>query len=770
MFYRGLNKNVFYCMQRMTVMLMGILCLNSCGSSPKKVEATFHSGHIGGGGYIIGIVQNPDKPEVMYAKSDVGGVFRSTNGGRSWQAVNDGMERTFHHFVRSLIMDPKDPDILYRASGELRAHTTWGAIHKTEDGGDTWTLLTDTVDFFGTGPTRMCGELLAVHPQNSNIIVAGGYSRGVWLSEDQGKTWEYKGLKGKRITFVQFDKASSHTLYIGTCGDKHLLGTKSKSEKQIDKNLSLMQDQRRGDESELYCSHNLWDTFDLVYKTDEVGFLDFVVCNNSRTLLISTSDGVLRSDNGGKDFVYVDSKYLTRGQFYQTLAISPLDNQTLYTAKKFSGKELELYYSKDYGKSWSLYSPGLTRDNLHEYPTYLGRSAGILGSSISFILPDCKDPDKLYMSNFWGVNITYDNGKNYYGHNFTGLEMTCGEFVEKHPTVPGRVILGMVDHTPMVSNDYGENWSNIKNGYGPTCALTASSYNPDFYLFSRGRRERKEGTPFIRFPKNDSIAEQVFHKKGNSYVSCIREDIHREGRFWLLQEGGIKNEVEDAGVFRSDDYGKTWMKMSNPYPNYITFLPYEERLIDQDLLPMVPYQIKNGNGNNKLLALDRVKPDVVYVGEYTEGIYRSDDAGKSWVDVSSGLPFKEAENNVLSFIYPDPLKEGVVYVGFWNEGLFRSNNFGQSWEKMYPTTGTAFNALSLSIDKGVMAMCCAENTHSSVPAQLLLSFDNGKTWVDIYDKSLGALNFKNIDLDAEKQRIYATTGGNGVYFIDYLLN
>lgn len=748
--------------------LMGGIYLSSCISSPKEIQASFHSGHIGGGGYIIGIVQNPKKPETMYAKSDVGGVFRSLDGCHSWQPVNNGMTRSFHHSVRSLIIDPKNPDILYRASGEFRVQRSWGAIHKTEDGGNTWTLLTDTVDFFGNGPTRMCGEVLAIHPTNSNIIVTGGNSRGVWLSKDQGKTWKYKGLKDKRITFVKFDSEKENNLYIGTCGDNNLLSTQTNDEDKINKALALMQDYRRGNFSELYMSDDLGDTFQPIYATEEVGFLDFLVCNNGKILLISTSNGVLRSEDAGQKFAMVDLSELPRGQFYQALAISPIDKRTVYTAKKFSGKELELYYSKDFGKTWKLYSPNLSRENFHEYPFYLGRDAASLGASISFILPDCKHPNKLYLSNFWGVNVTYDGGKNYYGHNFKGLEMICGDFIGKHPILPGGVILGLADHTPLLSTDFGETWNSIKNGYGPVCAITASKHNPDFYLFSRGRRE-KLGTPVIRFMKKDSVivADQVFHKKGNSYVSNIREDTHREGRFWLLQEGGINDKVEDAGIYHSDDYGKTWVKTANPFPDYINFLPYEEHFIDQDFLPIVPYQIKNDNGNNKLMAMDGVKPDVIYVGEYTEGLYRSEDAGQSWTDISSGLPFKEQKNNVLSFVYSDPSKEGTVYAGFWNRGLFRSKDFGSSWEKIYPKDKSRFNAVALAIDKGVMAMCCAESTHSSVPVQLLLSFDDGKTWVDIYDKSLGALNFKSIDLDADKQRIYATAGGNGVYYIDY---
>lgn len=761
--------NYFKIINYSILCLACIISLGACISKYKNVTATFHSGYIGGGGYIIGIVQNPQKSEIMYAKSDVGGVFRSLDGCRSWTAINNGMTKSFHHAVRSLIMDPKNPNILYRASGEFRAQKGWGAIHKTEDGGDTWSLLTDTMDFFGNGPTRMCGEVLAIHPTNSNIIIAGGNSRGVWISKDQGKTWSYKGLKDKRITFVKFDSQKEYALYVGTSGDNNILLTQTNDEKKINETLNLLQDYRRGNSSELFRSDDLGDSFQPIYATEEMGFLDFLACNNGQTLLISTTRGVMRSDDAGQNFIMIDSSYLPQGQYYQTLAISPMDNRTIYTAYKFSGKTLGLYYSEDFGKTWQLYSPHLSRENFHEYPSYLGWGAGILGASISFILPDCKDPNKLYMSNFWGVNVTYDKGKNYYGHDFKGLEMTCGEFIEKHPTIPGGVVLGIVDHAPLISTDFGETWNTIKNGYSPVCAITASKHDPDFYLFSRGRRERKRGTPVARFMKKDSVivAEQVFYKKGNSYVSNIREDVHKEGRFWLLQEGAINDTIEDAGIFRSDDFGKTWTKMTNPFPGYIKSLPHKERFIDQGILPVVPYQIKNGNGNNKWMAQDHVKPDVIYVGEYTEGLYRTDNAGKSWTDVSKGLPFKEQENNVLSCVYADPHNEGHVYAGFWNEGLYRSHDFGKSWKKIYPKDNSRFNAVSFAIDKEVMAVCCAENAHSSVLPQLLLSFDNGKSWINIYDKSLGALNFKNIDIDADKKRIYATTGGNGAFYIDY---
>lgn len=742
--------------------------LASCAvskTSSTNIEATFHSSHIGGGGYITKLVQHPTETGILYAQSDVGGLFKTTDGCKSWTAVNNGLTKSRDHYTHTIVLDEKNPNILYRACGELRGHQFLGHIYKSANGGDSWQLLTDKIDFFGTGPTRMLGPLIAIHPNNSNIVVAGGYSKGLWVSEDQGKTWAYKGLKGKRISFVRFDPFSKTDFYVGTMSDNEMLLLKGETPEKQKQALEDLMDFPRGEWSELYRSSDLGKSLTSIYRSKQHGFNDILFVNSEGVILIGSTNGVLRSTDYGKSFNLIDEKYMPRGITYITVTMSPVDG-TIYTSPRFGKMNCSIYYSKDLGVTWLPLSTNVQKENMHEFPDHLS-APSYLSSAVSHVYPDRKDAEKFYITNWWGVTVSYDRGKNLYGHNFTGLEMTCVEDVKKHPAVADKVVLSIADHRPMISTDAGKSFKNIKVKAAPSRAFTTSAHDPSLLMWSAGRVHLNTGTPLMRSPDDGQTATSAFRRKGQSYILCLLEDTQKKGRFWMMNEGSIVDESEAAGIYRSDDFGVSWKKVTNPYPDYIKAIPHQKEFIEQDHLTIVPYQFKNGSGSNRKLAMDYHRPNTLYIGEFTEGLYRTDNAGETWIDISKGLPFKTDKEHVLSQILTDPDVEGSVYAAFWKAGLWHSADFGQTWRKIYPTRHTAFNAISLSIDHGVMAVACSENVHSSVDAALLISFDRGKTWADIYDKKLGALNFTNISLDAKKQRIYAATNGNGVFYIDY---
>ena len=142
----------------------------------------------------------------------------------------------------------------------------------------------------------------------------------------------------------------------------------------------------------------------------------------------------------------------------------------------------------------------------------------------------------------------------------------------------------------------------------------------------------------------------VWEQKGQNFLQDIKEDPLVPGRFWAYMEGNIDTNVDGeipAGRYVSNDFGEEWEKVNNPCWGNIETLPAEEFKIDKDLTPIVNYQHKNGCGTGQMMALDSQKKDVIYVGEWTEGIFRSDDAGKNWERVDKNLPFDKKKNSVL---------------------------------------------------------------------------------------------------------------------------
>jgi photosystem II stability/assembly factor-like uncharacterized protein len=121
------------------------------------------------------------------------GLFKTTDGGASWTNILSAGEWTG---VTDLVIDPRDPDVLYAATWQR--HRTVAAvidggpetgIFKTTDGGETWTELTEGL------PTGNMGKMgLAISPQNPDVLYAAieldNRTGGVWRSSDRGATWE----------------------------------------------------------------------------------------------------------------------------------------------------------------------------------------------------------------------------------------------------------------------------------------------------------------------------------------------------------------------------------------------------------------------------------------------------------------------------------------------------------------------------------------------------------------------------------------------------
>lgn len=141
------------------------------------------------GGRIDDFAVVESDPDIIYVGSASGGVFKSVNGGTTWEPV-------FDHEATSTIGDvalaPSDPQIVWVGTGEAnnRQSSSWGnGVYKSSDGGATWQHM-------GLAETEHIGRIV-IDPRDPNIVyvAAGGRlwgankERGVYKTSDGGKTW-----------------------------------------------------------------------------------------------------------------------------------------------------------------------------------------------------------------------------------------------------------------------------------------------------------------------------------------------------------------------------------------------------------------------------------------------------------------------------------------------------------------------------------------------------------------------------------------------------
>jgi photosystem II stability/assembly factor-like uncharacterized protein len=153
---------------------------------------------------ITELAIDPTAPSTLYAGTGGGGVFKSTDGGRRWIAINTGLSSTF---ARALAIDPRTSSTLYVSVG-------FDGIFKSTDGGESWSAI-------NTGLTTPFGvpgvNSLAIDPITPSTIYAGT-ERGVFKSTNGGESWSATGPIGRSVLVgpLAIDPVTPPTIYAGT--------------------------------------------------------------------------------------------------------------------------------------------------------------------------------------------------------------------------------------------------------------------------------------------------------------------------------------------------------------------------------------------------------------------------------------------------------------------------------------------------------------------------------------------------------------------------
>ncbi len=157
--------------------------------------------------YVNQFVFHPVQNETIYLATTVG-VFRTTDGGRTWDEQMAGMKEV--HIVVALAMDPKNPRLLY-------AGTTGGA-YRSRDGAASWQKVNSGLipeDLLDASLALGVNQLM-VDPMDSNTVYAGT-TKGLFKTTDQAESWTRVGqsLPDQYISSLVIHPTQPATLYIG---------------------------------------------------------------------------------------------------------------------------------------------------------------------------------------------------------------------------------------------------------------------------------------------------------------------------------------------------------------------------------------------------------------------------------------------------------------------------------------------------------------------------------------------------------------------------
>ncbi|HXO22022.1 MAG TPA: hypothetical protein VOA87_19065 [Thermoanaerobaculia bacterium] len=166
-------------------------------------------------GRVTAIVVDPTAPRTIYIGTALGGVWKTTDGGRSWDPTSD---HEVSLAIGALVLDPADPRVLYAGTGEgnFSGDAYYGnGVLRTADGGGTWTSFAADM-FLGNRFSR-----LAISPGSPERLFAAT-GNGLYRSIDSGTTWDLLagGLPGgPAATDVVVHLARPATAYAAFYGE-----------------------------------------------------------------------------------------------------------------------------------------------------------------------------------------------------------------------------------------------------------------------------------------------------------------------------------------------------------------------------------------------------------------------------------------------------------------------------------------------------------------------------------------------------------------------
>jgi photosystem II stability/assembly factor-like uncharacterized protein len=591
----------------------------------------------------------------LYSDGGRRGVFCTRDGGSSWKQSLIG---SGHSGAIDLVMDPKNPKILYAALWD-HARSAWkfsesgegSGIYKSTDAGDTW--------------VRLAGGLpQGKHVGRIGLAIAASQPNVVYASVDN---WE--PLPASEQDF----------------GDRPLSARRLKT---MSKEEFLAQDP---DEIEAFIRGNDFDT-ELDAKTlialiekDELKVQDLIDTLNDAEAALFKADirglEIYRSDDAGAHWLRTHDKPLTEvtftyGYYFGQLRVAPDDANRLYILG------MPLITSHDGGKTFS---------GMNHHEVHVDHHAWWI---------DKDNPQRMINGNDGGVDITYDGGKSWLKLD----RQPVGQFysINVDMAEPYNVYGGLQDNGTLKGSsrtrwERGEDWSVIGGGDGMQVAIdnrdstVYTGYQFGYYNRSgpdgggadsnrevRPREKLKEpalrynwNTPVMLSTHNQDVvyyaANKLFRSfdKGKTWsaispdlstsrnrgnvpyatITTISESAKQFGLIWVG--------TDDGNVWVTSGGGNDWRNVGARLPDY-----WVSRVIASSHAQKRAYVSLNNYRNDDATAM----------------LYVTDDLGNSWRSISNNLPAE-----AINVVREDPVNGDVLYVGT-DRGVYVSLNRGSSWQ------------------------------------------------------------------------------------------
>jgi len=685
------------------------------------------------GGRVTTVTGVPSQPKTFYMGVASGGLFRTIDGGASWNPITDG--KIPLGSTGCVAVADSDPNVIYLGTGsdDVRSNVSTGrGMYKTIDGGLTW-------KFIGLYNAGQIGSV-RIHPTNPNIVWVSAQGdafksnaeRGVFKTTDGGQTW-------RKVLFVS-DSVGAMDVELQPGNPNVVYAWMSRLER---KPWTIISGSRDGgffkstDGGEHFTKIATGLPNELIGKAN----LAVTAAKPNRIYALieaKPGGGLYRSDDAGQSWTAMNPQpasiaaaMIQRPFYYVALGADPTNADVVY-----AGAE-GFFKSTDGGKTFTIFR------------TPHGDNHDI------WISP--KDGNIMIQSNDGGANVSFDGGRTW----STQLNQPTAEIygVWLDNQFPYKLYGAQQDNTTVIISSQADPYNRDDWRPGPGC----------------------ETGPIMPYPRDPNIVYGSC--KGQYGVMNLK--VGQEKNYWVGGQSLYGNPASDllyrfqrvspmatsphdADVLyygsqylhRTRDKGVTWEKISpdlTAHPSCCQGASGEP--ITRDVTGEEFYSTLYA------IAESPLEKGVIWVGSNDGPFHVTRNNGKTWTDVT---PKDLLPGGRVQYIEPSPHRRGSAYyavyrwlLGDYQPYIYRTDDYGKTWTRL--TDGK--NGIPADWPTRVVREDPNREglLYAGTEFGIFISFDNGAHWQSFQ------LNLPNVpvsDIKLYRNDLIVSTQGRAFWILD----
>jgi photosystem II stability/assembly factor-like uncharacterized protein len=645
------------------------------------------------GGRVNAVSGVTGQPDTFYFGSVGGGLWKSQNSGRTWTPIFDANNVAS---IGAIAVSTSNPNTVYVGTGEpdMRDSIAFGdGVYKSTDAGKTWKHL-------GLESTKQIGRII-VDPKNPNTVFvaalgnvyAPNADRGVYRSQDGGATWQKVLFKNEDIGAIDlaFDPVDSKVVYATLWN--------------VRRPPWFIYAPANGPGAGIFKSTDggsTWNEISVGIPLEGRGHIGIAVSPANRNRLYAVVDakegGVFISNDAGATWARLsaDKRLWDRGWYFEKVTVDPKNADVVYVMNT------SIYRSTDAGKTWTPIKGAPGGDDYHQL----------------WINPD--DPKRMIVASDQGSIVTVDGATTWsswynqptaqvyhvaadyrFPYWVTGAQQDSGAvgtpshsnhseisnrdweglcaggeagYTAPDPLHPEILFGGTVSRCNVLTGET----KNVSPERGGTPSATTSQFrhawtqplvfspadpralyyaNQFLYKTTNGgeswtqiSQDLTREDPGVPANLNEAAAADAPADKRRGVIYTIAPSPLRAATIWIGTDDGL--------VQLTKDDGKTWQNVTPP------------ALTSWSKVVMI--EASHFDVNEAYAAVERHQ-----LADYEPHIYRTVDSGKTWTEITKGLP----AGVYVQTVKEDPNRRGLVFTGT-ERAVFVSFDNGDNWQSL----------------------------------------------------------------------------------------